>query len=667
MSDQRALVVDDSKVGRLTMMKKLEAMGIRVDLVESGQQALDFLGQHRPDMIFMDHMMPDMDGFETTRRIKADPATRDIPVIIISGNDDEAFVLQARSIGALDAVSKPPAPGVLEAILRALPPVAVAPVPVPTPPATPAEAEKPGAAPMPRAAAMDQAAVHALVERLLGEAMDHVHNDLLADMGKQMETALANQRKQGQDSVAGLRQQLDQAMTGLDALRHGVAEAQVLAQRQEALEQGLERLAAEAAPAPDMESMLAAMEERMAPRLEELGGSFRAQLEDRSSRVLQEAMQAMESAHSVPGLDAEAILAAMDERMATRMAQTRNDFLAQVEERSASLEQALAKASSEQGQHLADMARRLEAMERQASGRDVDETENEALLAAVDERMENRLDTLRQVLQAKWEEQQSAFPGEAALEGIAAPLRARQEALGAEFAGLASRLAATEQAQSAQRQELAELGKALETRITEEGERLLGRFEAQQAQQTQQTQQTQQIEQEAHAASLEALRSRQETLEDGMSRLHALEHRLEALGQDELDASARRVLDQHIAQMREVVDAVLQPSYPGLDAASGLGSASLKALEAEVGELRDRLSETRMRQFVAEAVENLPPPAGAGQEAGAWNAPAPGGPGLDRVEAEVQQLKGKVKTLTLLLAVGGVALLVALGKVFLGG
>ena len=87
MHDLRALVVDDSKVGRLTMLRKLETLGIRVDMAESGHQALESLEQSRPDLIFMDHMMPDMDGFEATRRIKASPVFRDIPAVIVSGND----------------------------------------------------------------------------------------------------------------------------------------------------------------------------------------------------------------------------------------------------------------------------------------------------------------------------------------------------------------------------------------------------------------------------------------------------------------------------------------------------------------------------------------------------------------------------------------------------
>jgi CheY-like chemotaxis protein len=166
MHDLHALVVDDSKVGRLTMMKKLEGMGMKVELAESGQQALDQLARWRPDIIFMDHMMPEMDGFEVTRRIKSDPAIRDIPVVIISGNDEAEFVAEARAVGALDAIAKPPATEVLDALLASLAKVSEqAPMPVASAPAP--------------APALDMAELQALVERLLGTAISPLRNEFM--------------------------------------------------------------------------------------------------------------------------------------------------------------------------------------------------------------------------------------------------------------------------------------------------------------------------------------------------------------------------------------------------------------------------------------------------------------------------------------------------------
>ena len=108
MHDLRALVVDDSKVGRLTMLKKLEAIGVKVDLTESGQQALDYLAQNQPDLIFMDHMMPDMDGFEVTRGIKAAPATRNIPVFIVTGVIDFRQLMYQRTVEAPEGFMQKP-------------------------------------------------------------------------------------------------------------------------------------------------------------------------------------------------------------------------------------------------------------------------------------------------------------------------------------------------------------------------------------------------------------------------------------------------------------------------------------------------------------------------------------------------------------------------------
>ena len=208
MHDLRALVVDDSKVGRLTMLRKLETLGIRVDMAESGHQALESLEQSRPDLIFMDHMMPDMDGFEVTRRIKASPVFRDIPVVIVSGNDEADFVHQAREAGALDAIAKPPATDVLERLLAALPklpPGATAGVPVKAPPV-------PGAVEPAPAPALEQA--QGLVERLRAELMAE-----LGGLARGQDAALADLRRQATDmeSLGGRLPVIEQRLRALEA------------------------------------------------------------------------------------------------------------------------------------------------------------------------------------------------------------------------------------------------------------------------------------------------------------------------------------------------------------------------------------------------------------------------------------------------------------------
>ncbi len=259
MQDKHALVVDDSKVGRLTMMKKLEALGVKVDLAESGQHALDYLAQHRPDMIFMDHMMPEMDGFEVTRRIKASPATRDIPVIVVSGNDEATFIQEARAAGAIDAIAKPPASGVLENLLVSLPKLS-AEAPVAEVTSVVAEASQPAVA------SFDKSEIYALVEHLVGAAVAPLHDDFMAEIGHHLEAETANQRKK----LAEWGERLNQQALATEELRRSLAATETLDNRLQALEQRLLPLETEAArPQPDLHALQSEVVQRFVARLAE--------------------------------------------------------------------------------------------------------------------------------------------------------------------------------------------------------------------------------------------------------------------------------------------------------------------------------------------------------------------------------------------------------------
>ena len=83
----RALIVDDSKVVQFKLKRMLEARGLGLDTASSGHEALDFLKSHAPDVIFMDFMMPDMDGYEVTGMITANPETAAIPVVMCTGHE----------------------------------------------------------------------------------------------------------------------------------------------------------------------------------------------------------------------------------------------------------------------------------------------------------------------------------------------------------------------------------------------------------------------------------------------------------------------------------------------------------------------------------------------------------------------------------------------------
>ncbi|HET7202233.1 MAG TPA: response regulator [Steroidobacteraceae bacterium] len=103
---KRALIVDDSRSARVILSRMLEQHGLTVDTAESAEQALDYLQRNRPDVIFMDHLMPGMDGFQAVQAIKADPLTATIPLMMYTSQEGELYVSQARALGAVGVLPK---------------------------------------------------------------------------------------------------------------------------------------------------------------------------------------------------------------------------------------------------------------------------------------------------------------------------------------------------------------------------------------------------------------------------------------------------------------------------------------------------------------------------------------------------------------------------------
>ena len=103
---KRALIVDDSRSARVILSRMLEQHGMAVDTAESAEQALDYLRQHRPDVIFMDHLMPGMDGFQAVQAIKGEPQTATIPLMMYTSQEGELYVSQARALGAVGVLPK---------------------------------------------------------------------------------------------------------------------------------------------------------------------------------------------------------------------------------------------------------------------------------------------------------------------------------------------------------------------------------------------------------------------------------------------------------------------------------------------------------------------------------------------------------------------------------
>lgn len=112
------LVVDDLLENTEVLRAFLQPLGLSVRSTLRGKEALAMVAESPPDAILLDLMMPEMDGVEVCRRLKADPATRHIPVIIITGNSDRDSNVRALEAGADDFVSKPFDRTLLEARLN---------------------------------------------------------------------------------------------------------------------------------------------------------------------------------------------------------------------------------------------------------------------------------------------------------------------------------------------------------------------------------------------------------------------------------------------------------------------------------------------------------------------------------------------------------------------
>lgn len=102
----KALVVDDSAVARKVLSSILLREGLESDAVSSAAAAFTYLLKNVPDVIFLDHMMPEMDGFDALRLMKADPDTAKIPVIMFTSRSGEAYLNEAQALGAVEVLSK---------------------------------------------------------------------------------------------------------------------------------------------------------------------------------------------------------------------------------------------------------------------------------------------------------------------------------------------------------------------------------------------------------------------------------------------------------------------------------------------------------------------------------------------------------------------------------
>src|SRR5262245_33689426 len=109
------LVVDDFEPNRQTLVRYLKLEGHSAVVAENGVQALVRLREQPVDMILLDIVMPEMDGYAVLEQLRADPALRHIPVVVISGLDDLASIVRCIELGAEDYLFKPFDPILLRA------------------------------------------------------------------------------------------------------------------------------------------------------------------------------------------------------------------------------------------------------------------------------------------------------------------------------------------------------------------------------------------------------------------------------------------------------------------------------------------------------------------------------------------------------------------------
>lgn len=104
---RKVLIVDDTQADRSSLERIVSEAGHQALLAESGAKAIESAKRDKPDLILMDVNMPEIDGFAATRMLKADDATKHIPIVFVSGKNQKADVAWGQMLGARGYVTKP--------------------------------------------------------------------------------------------------------------------------------------------------------------------------------------------------------------------------------------------------------------------------------------------------------------------------------------------------------------------------------------------------------------------------------------------------------------------------------------------------------------------------------------------------------------------------------
>lgn len=116
----KALIVEDDPDARKVLSLILKLDGYQIHSAPGGQEALTLLAELVPDVILLDVMMPGMDGYQVCQWVRSNPATRQVPVIMLSGKADPESVARGMEVGADEYLAKPITPSNLTKQVKAV-------------------------------------------------------------------------------------------------------------------------------------------------------------------------------------------------------------------------------------------------------------------------------------------------------------------------------------------------------------------------------------------------------------------------------------------------------------------------------------------------------------------------------------------------------------------
>ncbi len=107
LSKHTVLAVDDIPMNLLLISKILSRLNINISTAANGKEALELIAKQKPSLVLLDLMMPEIDGYEVLRRLRENPETKDLRVVILSALNSNEDIVKGFNLGANDFITKP--------------------------------------------------------------------------------------------------------------------------------------------------------------------------------------------------------------------------------------------------------------------------------------------------------------------------------------------------------------------------------------------------------------------------------------------------------------------------------------------------------------------------------------------------------------------------------